>query len=196
MPVCGNGSPHNPFSAEHHQPGAIPWIGSPTIQQLGDTWRQAGWMGQILGPHGTGKTTLLRHLANWARLEGHEVMELRGSNLHLIEPVRRGVLVVLDSAEEVGWLRWLSFRLLLRRRQSGLLVTSHRRLGLPTLFQTRMNAALAGAIVARLDASISMPQHELDAMLARHQQNLREVLFELFDRHESRTTAHRGAAAA
>lgn len=52
--------PINPFSTTFIRPGAIPFL-FPNDQTIQDVVRQLAatdWWGQIIGPHGTGKSTL------------------------------------------------------------------------------------------------------------------------------------------
>ena len=54
----------NPFCTRRISPGAIPYIFPPgeNAETLVDRLRQAGWWGEITGPHGSGKSTLLAAL--------------------------------------------------------------------------------------------------------------------------------------
>src|SRR5262249_23632578 len=54
----------NPFATRRVRPGAIPFL-FPTgesVGQLLDRLRAAGWWGQVVGPHGSGKSTLVAAL--------------------------------------------------------------------------------------------------------------------------------------
>jgi hypothetical protein len=89
----------------------------------------------------------------------------------------------------LGW--WRRWRLQAARRRGGwgLLVTTHRPLGLPPLVQMRPSAVLMRRLVRRL-----WPEHdrlindrEIDACFAQHAGNVRETLFALYDLFEQRT---------
>ena len=70
----------------------------------------------------------------------------------------------------------------------GLLVTSHRSVGLPEVFRTQVDTELGRRIVAELldgEATI-LSSEEIDDCVNRHGQNLREALFELYDLFEQR----------
>lgn len=150
---------------------------------------------QILGPHGSGKTTLLRQLERAARAAGLVVVSLRGSRACVrdLVPASRADLVLLDEVEELGLLGrlgWFSFRQGLAARQMlgtrgpGLVISAHRDFGLETLARRSVSPELALQVVtALLSGSEWQPpsRAEIARRLERHQGNLREVLFELYD---------------
>lgn len=108
-----------------------------------------------------------------------------------------GILVV-DGAEQLGW--WQRKRLVQWSRSNGakLLLTAHRDLGLPDLWQTSVSISLAQLVVrqaylnalghTRVPNVIEETQWAL--LLSKHKGNLRECLMELYDLFE---TTHREA---
>jgi hypothetical protein len=163
---------------------------------LVDRLEQLGWWAQIIGPHGSGKSTLVHSLLPYLEQRNRDPRLITLSAGQRRLPWRGAeqpgwstrTLVVLDGYEQLGlWNRWR-----LRRRCSirlaGLLVTTHRDAGFPTLFQTHVTADLARSLVADLlaDSSVPIAVEDVDAALTRHQQNLREVLFDLYDLYERR----------
>ncbi len=108
-----------------------------------------------------------------------------------------GILVV-DGAEQLGW--WQRRRLFRwsRRSDSRLLLTAHRDLGLPDLWQTSVSESLARQVVQQ--AYVSAVGHptvpdvieetQWALLLDKHKGNLRECLMELYDLVE---TTHREA---
>ena len=97
--------------------------------------------------------------------------------------------MVVDGYEQLSW--WSRGRLkrCCRRRGLGLLVTAHQSVGLPQVAQTAPSLALAEQIVAQLTADRAAP---LDPVLihrcyARHNGNLREMLFDLYDLSQQRS---------
>jgi hypothetical protein len=104
-------------------------------------------------------------------------------------------VVVVDGYEQLS--RWSRARLkrLCRRRGWGLLVTSHKPLGFPSLFQTAATLDVARRVVAHL-----LPERREDVgglnveqCYERSGGNIREMLFELYDRYE-RTRAERASS--
>jgi ABC-type cobalamin/Fe3+-siderophores transport system ATPase subunit len=151
-----------------------------------------GWWGQIVGPHGSGKSTLLAALLpELHRRRTVVLVELHEHQRQLPATVWRllvgPTLLVVDGCEQLAW--WTRWRLLARcRRQGvGLLVTAHRDVGLPDLYRTQVKPELARDIVADLltdEQQARMASVDLGYELARHQGNLRETLFALYDHYE------------
>jgi len=143
----------------------------------------------IVGPHGTGKTTLLEDLeAPLVRL-GFRVIHLRldsghrrfppGSLSRLRATLDARDLVCLDGAEQLGRLAWMTFRWR-TRRAGGLLITSHRPGLLPTLIACTTSPELLDRIVRRLAPPAGIGPAP-DDLFARHHGNLRNALRELYD---------------
>jgi type IV secretory pathway ATPase VirB11/archaellum biosynthesis ATPase len=178
---------HNPFCTRHVRPGAIPFRfpGGLDAKGLADRLEANGWRGQIVGPHGSGKSTLLEALMPELRRRRTVVrVELHDRERRLPPEVwatGEGTLLVIDGYEQLGW--WTRRRV--RRHCRELLVTTHRGQGLPDLYRTDVTAELVGEIVQGLHAD-AVP--DLVRRLAHHRGNLREVLFELYDRYEERRT--------
>jgi hypothetical protein len=90
---------------------------------------------------------------------------------------------MIDGYERLSW--WSRWRVkwCCGRRGAGLLVTAHADVGLPTIFRTQPTLDLARQIVHGLlppgDARIT--QADLVAAYEQHPDNLREVLFALYD---------------
>ncbi len=206
----GWGSPANPFSTLHHRPGAIPFLSVPggpaSPAELLEAWEAAGRRGEIIGPHGTGKSTLLHWLGIEAEARGLRVLRValrdgtrrlpRGWSAGCRE---RGALVLLDGAEQLpGW-RLALLRAACALRGWGLLVTAHAPLGLPTLSRTRVDAALAQRVAERvLERSPGLPAlvdaREVGEALEACGGNLRDALFQLYDLYERRWRAVNGTA--
>ena len=195
--VGGDGITTNPFSTRHIRPGAIPYIfrdgdsATPLVALL-----QANhWWGQIIGPHGTGKSTLLAELMPRLAITGRQplLIELHdgerslAAHRELLAQAHADTIVIIDGYEQLScWHKW-RLRLHCRRRGAGLLVTAHASAGLPQIAETAVDAETAQAVLARL---VSHPAAEDQAALTRalaaHGGNLREALFDLYDLYESR----------
>ncbi len=160
--------------------------------------------GQIIGPHGSGKTTLLHHLRH--HLEQHQKAECLGRRRfgptgaalwhYRLGPGKlataTGRLWFVDGWEQLPW-RW---RLRLRWRLcrgEGLLITTHRPAGLPELLRTEATEELLRHVLDHLCPDypkLLSPGETLGGILHRHRGNLREVLFEFYDRYERRLLAY------
>lgn len=188
----------NPFATRRTRPGMIPYLFNDqlTAAKLVLRLKQHRWMGQIVGPHGSGKTTLLESLLSICTTELDQVrrITLRKGQRKLplasraLKDFRPGTLLVIDGYEQLGrlsrlWLKWQ-----VRRRQLGLLVTTHTPVSLPLLYRTPSTPQLTHAVVRQLAEAEESGITDADIRSAhdRHSGNLREVLFELYDLFQDR----------
>jgi hypothetical protein len=188
----------NPFATRHTQPGCVPPLdaaGRPVdLASLLSRLRELGGCGTIVGPHGSGKTNLLTHLA--AALADHagSLGPLRARSardtvgiLKAVLAAAPGTVVCIDSWEQLGPVGRLAVRVIATRRRCGLLVTSHVPTALPTLVECRTSPEILAAIVATLPgAGGSIAKADLEDACTRHDGNLRDALADLYDRFESR----------
>mgnify|MGYP005840923067 FL=1 len=185
----------NPFSASRVRPGAIGFRFPPgdCLASVIERLRQSGWRGQIVGPHGSGKSTLLAALVGEFAHNGPPVacVELHDRQRRLPEEfdltrLSAGTLVVVDGYEQLSLWSRLRLKAACRRHRLGLLATAHRDVGLPTLISTTTSVTLAQEVVRELlaDRDCSIEIEQIAARFARHQGNLREVLFDLYDLYE------------
>ncbi len=193
------GSPpsENPFSTRHVRPGAIPFIFPPAInsESLLGLLAEHDWRGSIVGPHGTGKSALLMTLIPAIQGSGRAVVhyELHDGQRRLpqVPALPKGdgnVVVVVDGYEQLSWCRRTRLLRRCQRRHWGLLVTSHAEVNLPTLFRTHVDVALACRLVRDMigPGNKAISEADVRAAFTRHEGNLRETLFALYDLYESR----------
>ena len=153
-----------------------------------------GYRAAIVGPHGTGKTTLLEDLEKPLARLGFRVRHLRldaehgrfsrGCLSQLAATLDARDFVCLDGAEQLDRMRWMMFRWR-TRRAGGVLITSHRPGLLPTLIECTTSPELLDRIVRRLAPPTGGLRAPTD-LFARHQGNLREALRELYDVYAAR----------
>ena len=185
-------SESNPFATKFIRAGVQPFIFAPnqSAATVGERLRQSGWWGQVLGPHGSGKTTLLKTLQpRWADW-GREPTSFALHNGQRSLPPYRNRLgkqaqLIVDGFEQLSPLqRWLLIYHC-RRAGSGLLVTTHRSLLKPTVYQTSTSLALARLVVETLTAGrpYSQDDVELEAIYRGAQGNIREMLLHLYDQY-------------
>jgi hypothetical protein len=187
----------NPFATCWTRPGAIPFQFAADDSAAHCLARLAAsnWRGAIVGPHGSGKSTLLEALrpglvdAGW----NVAVIALRDGQRRLPAGWLRSSLaadrplIVLDGYEQLSRASRLALRWRCHRAAAGLLVTAHSPVDLQTIYCSGSSLQLSCAIVSRLTARIASPISAVDiaASHARCGSNLRELLFELYARHEA-----------
>lgn len=142
----------------------------------------------IVGPNGTGKTTLLEDLAPRFLERGWRVRELRldeetpDYDPAVLEALTPRDVILFDGAEQLGRFAWSSFE---RRSRGagGLLITVHRPGRLPTLLETRTSPELLAGLVDQILGDSSEEVRPLaPGLFSKHRGNLREALRDLYDR--------------
>ncbi len=191
----GQGSnDRNPFATRYVRPGALEFLFPPamTAPRLVDRLQQNGWMGQICGPHGTGKSTLLATLIPALQAAGrttHSVVLRRGQSRWPRETTSADdwdhtTQVLVDGFEQLGWLTRRRLLRWCRKRNAGLLVTAHQPMGLPQVWATETSLALANELLERwlTDAERQrVPRRAVEAAFRDCGGNLRETWFRLYD---------------
>jgi hypothetical protein len=193
---ASDGRPGNPFATRYTRPGAIPPLdrrGCP-IDIAALIARLDGLEAAALeAPHGHGKSTLLLALAAALGAMGRPVtmVRVRGwrdawAACHAVVAAPRRTAVFIDGWEQLGLLA-APLRAAARVLRRTLLVTSHRSTGLPLLRACETTPDLLRAIVARLpDRGGPVDEADIAAAFRRHGGNLRESLYDLYDRVERR----------
>ena len=189
----------NPFCAARLRPGTIDFVFEPgkSLQQLVNALEANGWQGQITGRHGTGKSTLLAALTPAIEGRGRLVKSItlvagqcrvpREFIAALRFSAGMGVAAV-DGFEQLHYWNRLLLKRACRTHGTGLVVASHRSAELPSLYETAVNEARAWKVVEQLQEGFRprIAIGDLQSRLARHQDNLREALFDLYDLYEER----------
>lgn len=188
----------NPFATRYTRPGLLPPLDlaghprdvSALVVTLADLPAAA-----IVGPHGTGKSTLLRAIAGELAATGRSagIVQIRtrldllavAAGLRLAD---RGTVLAIDGWERLGRPAAAAIRLLALTRGVRLLVTTHRPAWMPTLATTATSLSVLKAVIARLpDHGGLIDTADLAETYARRAGNVRDVLADLYDRFEYRT---------
>lgn len=191
----------NPYASRFVRPGAMPYVfpSDMTIARLVDRFDELGRRAAITGPHGSGKSTLLASLTAELAARGNDVVSraLR-DGAQGFEPIDfqqlspRSVLVI-DGYEQLSLWRRIAIALGVRRRRAGLIVTTHDAVRLPILYRTTTTPESAVQLALQLAATSTSTEvanpiapDDVRRLFARHEGNLREVFFSLYDLYESR----------
>jgi hypothetical protein len=192
----------NPFSTRFIRPSAARYVfpAGTNADSLIAGLEQTGWIGEIIGPHGSGKSTLVQtllpHLKEAGRaLEFYSLHEFQrrmpADQLKAVQWTSRTQIVV-DGYEQLGFLQRIRLRRKCRKWHAGLLVTAHAPTGLPLLCRTETSRELARQIVAGLladDDDMQIGPEEADLAFVETGGNLREMLLRLYDVFEQRNAA-------
>jgi hypothetical protein len=188
----------NPFCTRRVRPGAIPFLFPPgeDAETLVRRLEENGWRGEIVGPHGSGKSALLATLLPVVERTGRRPLsiELHDRQRRLPFDLQRRffeepfTLVVVDGYEQLGFWSRIKLKRLCRRRGWGLVATAHATVGLPLLISTAVTPESARAVVDQLLAGQPPPwtEEEFSERLECHGGNMRETLFDLYDFYERR----------
>lgn len=182
--------PLNPFSVQCHGPGNIEYLfaDAGSLERLVERLARRGWRGELCGPHGVGKSTLLRTLQGEARCGGLRTAwwqcsdRQRWLRLAWVAALGRLDVVFLDGGERlVGWqLRWLMVAT--RAAGVGLVITSHVRQRHGLHVPLKAEGERLALVVARLLGSRDRARCRAVATQAldRARGNAREALFSLY----------------
>jgi hypothetical protein len=188
----------NPFATRWVRPGAIPYVFPAGVDadSLAAKLASQHYWGEITGPHGSGKSSLIQALNEALRRRNRrvELYTLRAGPPRLTlrggQPADWGgdTQIVVDGYEQLGWRRQGQLQRLCRRRGAGLLITAHRSAGLPLLWPAGTSLALAQHIVAQLVRAEPGVIRAVDVArcYASCNGNLRDVFFDLYDLWERR----------
>ncbi len=175
-------------------------FGSRQIERLGfrfptgDGWpglldrlEKAGWRGAIVGPHGTGKTTLLEQLTPHLVARGFRprLLTLRAKSVAgdkqtvlAAAALRAPDFLLLDGAEQLSAREWTTLDRAMHAA-AGCVITLHRPARLPAVLETTSSPALLEDLTRELSGSCEANAHRL---FTQHEGNIRDCLRELYDR--------------
>jgi energy-coupling factor transporter ATP-binding protein EcfA2 len=188
----------NPFSTKFVQPGAITYqrADGGTLEQLVESFDQAchGWA-SIVGPHGTGKSTLVASLRSvFEKSRPVFAYRLTEQDRSLVSVTddrsqwSRSSVVVIDGYEQLSWWRAWRVSCWVRRAQCGFLITAHRPMrGFAVLWRTAIDEELAIALrdellIGREDLLAACDLLSAwNAARAEYPTNMRETLFAMYD---------------
>lgn len=180
----------NPFRAQRLD--ALRYLeGVVAVEDVVAALGKNGLRGALVGPHGTGKTTLLRDVGDRLIGQGLSPMPLfmnsddRGTLPRSWRAAMRlaghGDALLLDGYDLLP--RWArAWVLHASRGASAVVVTAHRRCAFKTVARTGTSPALLQRLVTRLTDETTAASIDCVALWQRHEGNLRDALRELYDR--------------
>ena len=201
MEIASFNMPPNPFSTRFIQPGAISYkCYDGTVTELADRFiKLPSKRGSIIGPHGSGKSTLV------ASLESRFTAILPDSKIHpfrfstdssasrSLKSVREWTpfsIVILDGYEQLRFWSRFTIERIARARSISILATAHRPIrSFETIWETSVNESSSKWVVEQLLQQAGVPRSANELLQseawsrsrAKHGQNLRESLFDMYD---------------
>ena len=154
---------------------------------LAERFEQCGRVAQIVGPHGTGKSTLLDAIALELRQPVFKIV-LRDRQRRLPdipdEFRSRNSVVIIDGYEQLSTLSRLGLWWKRQRYHFGLLITVHRPVsGYPILSRTEPCREICERILQTLLKN-ETDFRLCDSLFIKHKGNMRLVFLELYDQWE------------
>lgn len=179
------------------------WVG---CRMLADRLERSHFRGQIVGPHGSGKSTLMYWLRSAVDTLGCQVFSwelhdqqssLNGDFWDEIDLFLRSReeesdqktarVLFLDGFEQLSFIQRVCLRKFCRDQRIGMVITTHLpALGLPILFKTAPSLETVRHLVHYLvdDGSFTVGEDDVKALFAQNRGNCRSILFDLYDRFE------------
>lgn len=125
---------HNPFTAERvhqleYRPTQI------TIDEMITKLSRNGNTGAIVGPHGSGKTTLMQHLSKRLSSNGHKIKHVfvndtnpmtKTARRELSVNLRSSDIVLIDGADQIAPFAWKNLKRRILKANAGLIITTHK----------------------------------------------------------------------
>lgn len=183
----------NPFRSERVGELAYRLIGC-TWDELWQRLESQQFRASIVGPHGSGKTTLQSQLADrlvysgrnveWVRLRSETTSAEKRAIISGLSSRDPQATLMVDGAEQLGDWHWRHF-LHQSRVFGGVIITTHFAGRLPLLLRTSTSVSLLEGIVHDLltgePGAEAIDGDELECLFARHRGDIRQCLRELYD---------------
>ena len=181
----------NPFSVDRLQRVRYRFREG-TWEDLMQRLERLHYRAAIIGPEGTGKTTLLEDLEPRLRDLGFTPVRLRLTlEAPKFSPVMQQMIdsritdrhiLLFDGSEQMGWLSWRRF-LWRIGAAGGLIITRHRSGRLPTAHRCATSPELLAEITRDLlEGGAELNERQIKDLFRRSHGNLRTALRDLYDR--------------
>ncbi len=183
------GKRHNPYSSHLVEPKRGGYIfADGSGRSLPDVIQELeihDYRGELVGPHGAGKSTMLTDVCSVLQGRGYSVARWQCRDTQRLFPrgwmtdLRRKNVIVIDGAERLAPGLLSVIRLLTFCFSRSLIITMHQPSGFGALISVQPCAMALEQKALHLGAPVEITA-TLGQRLADHQGNCREVLFDLY----------------
>jgi ABC-type hemin transport system ATPase subunit len=166
----------NPFRISRAQ--ALPFHGPLSLNQIVARLATLGYRGAIVGPEGSGKTTLFRELEAELTAAGLRTKLVRFDDLALLHRLNQETILMIDGAEKLPW----PVHAFLALTTARLVVTAHGgRAGLPVLLECTASQDLMEELLIELAGRDPALVARAKMLFQEKRGNVREVFGALYD---------------
>ena len=166
------------------------------LQHVIQTMIDSGYRGQIAGPHGVGKSTLMHQICKQLKMEGLNPVQMN-LDLQLVGNSNKEIPVknciwVIDRFESLTRRQQSRIIKHTKRQSIGLLVTAHRQLSLPVVARLSPDVDHAIAVVRNLQSRVGkvyLDDDDVRQLWSECQNDLRELLMACYDKWQERSRA-------
>ncbi len=185
---------NNPFSSRHVESLAYQYPGI-SVYDIMARLKGLNYRAAIVGPEGSGKTTLMETIGAGLQKEGFQTLYVRfdeenkklRKDLFKYNPDKLTTdhAFLVDGAEQLSWLAW-KFLCLYTKKAGAVIITSHAQAQrirmIPTLLNTTTSPELLYSLVLKLVGEKHMISgREISRLFESHHGNIRLALRELYD---------------
>jgi ABC-type dipeptide/oligopeptide/nickel transport system ATPase component len=192
----------NPFSTCNWRSGVIDYIfeSDVDIGVIFERLTVAGGFGQIVGEHGTGKSTLLESIAKYAaaqkKLNVQKIIlnstrkKLPPDFLSSLQKIDANTIHILDGYEQLSLLAKIKLRLCRRRNKNKLIFTTHKPAPfVPVIYKTTANPEIFKNLVKNMiknNNNFNINNYQINQIFKETKGNFRNGFFKLYDLFEEK----------
>lgn len=181
---------NNPFSTKRLE--KLKYRPSPiAIDQIVKKLSLNGNIGEIAGPHGSGKTTLMLHLSKRLSANAGKIKHVFVNDTNpmtadgrkqLLEDLKPSQIVLIDGADHLGKITWQRLKRRILKAQAGLIITTHKTGMLETIVECSTTPQLLADIANELLRNPKpVCSNLIKEIYARHNGNIRNCLWQMYD---------------